>query len=340
MAIPARQIKPQPSDSAPSSKRWLAIPAVPFRRRQGIPLLSALRRATNQELAARRRQAFGLRQAGAERRSGGVGAGEIEIFPKGDKAGGENVIALPIARKSVALRREGDHFVEAPEPTGNSLLPSADRRLPILATGKALFAAIDHRREFLAEIIALCRPFGTCCSFVWKGTSETWRRVDEPFTWPTLATQVRPIGAYFPIERNRKEPDCGDPDLCSGWARCRTAECHPFRRVVQHTQACIAFGVSLPIRAAKISSKRSPMTRSSVAHDVVAKVWVGGDIPIELPLAGQSRFVTGFDDISPKFGPRADCSPEPGPAAGTEAETDQSGQRSGIRIACLDLQRR
>ena len=55
--------------------------------------------------------------------TGGVTAGEVEIFPKGDHYGGQNVIALPMARKSVALRREGDRFVEAPEPTELNFCP-------------------------------------------------------------------------------------------------------------------------------------------------------------------------------------------------------------------------
>ncbi|MGB5215610.1 MAG: hypothetical protein WBN88_18450, partial [Anderseniella sp.] len=46
----------------------------------------------------------------------GVVAGEVEIFPKGDGRGGENLIALPLARKSVALRREDDKFVEIEPP--------------------------------------------------------------------------------------------------------------------------------------------------------------------------------------------------------------------------------
>ena len=54
----------------------------------------------------------------------GIKAGEIEIFPKGDRFGGENVIALPMARKSVALRREGDSFVEVHEPTELPFCPA------------------------------------------------------------------------------------------------------------------------------------------------------------------------------------------------------------------------
>ena len=47
----------------------------------------------------------------------GVVDGEVEIFPKGENPGGENVIALPLARNSVALRREDDKFVEIDPPT-------------------------------------------------------------------------------------------------------------------------------------------------------------------------------------------------------------------------------
>jgi hypothetical protein len=47
----------------------------------------------------------------------GVVDGEVEIFPKGDGPGGQNVIALPLARKSVALRREDDKFIEIDPPT-------------------------------------------------------------------------------------------------------------------------------------------------------------------------------------------------------------------------------
>ena len=59
-----------------------------------------------------------------------VAAGEIEIFPKGASPGGENVIALPMARKSVALRRDRDCFVEAPELTEIHFCPVQSELTP------------------------------------------------------------------------------------------------------------------------------------------------------------------------------------------------------------------
>ena len=80
----------------------------------------------------------------------GIADGQIEIFPKGNDPGGENVIALPMARKSVALRRDGDTLVEASEPTE---IPFC-RVLPQVSDPGYGPTAADHRMEFLTEFIS------------------------------------------------------------------------------------------------------------------------------------------------------------------------------------------
>jgi len=58
--------------------------------------------------------------------TGGVDHGQIEIFPKGDGAGGKNAIALPLARESVLLRLKDTNGVLSLPHYGN------DQQLPLI----------------------------------------------------------------------------------------------------------------------------------------------------------------------------------------------------------------
>lgn len=259
----------------------------------------------------------------------GVKACEVEIFPKGDHFGGQNVIALPMARKSVALRREGDGFVEVPEPaelTFCQVLPNISDP----GYGRSL-SPTDHRPDILAALLeyADCSAYGIP-SFDPETKAPCWQKVEEPLTLEVASNTEHVVGAYFPI------------DLATEKSRIlvvRTSSPEAFTLALQNTRYFVAsstagfFYVWCVFAKARRKDQLKKIAKDAAekALDSKAVVTVGGAVPIPLPLTGESKLVSRFEGIIPIYGPAPSTVPvntdrQPGPKKRAE-NRDQAFDR-------------
>ncbi len=247
----------------------------------------------------------------------GVKAGEVEIFPKGDHFGGQNVIALPMARKSVALRREGDVFVEALEPADLTFCPV----LPDISDpgyGRSL-SPTDHRRDFLAALLeyADCSAYGIP-SFDPETKASCWQKVEEPLTLEVASTTEHVVGGYFPIDAATEK---------SRILVIRTSSPEAVASALQNTRHFVVsshvpgfYYVWCVYAKARRKDQLQKIGRDAAAKatDSKALSMVGGVSPIPLPMTGGSQFVRRFDGNIPVFGPAPATVPvntdrQPGP---------------------------
>ena len=272
----------------------------------------------------------------------GVKAGEVEIFPKGDHFGGQNVIALPMARKSVALRRDGDRFVEVPEPAELTFCPV----LPNISDpGYGLSRApTDPRRDFLGALLeyADCSAYGIP-SFDPETKASCWQKVEEPLTLEVASNTETVVGAYFPIDAATEKSRVLVIRTSSPEAVASALQ--TTRHFVVSSQVSGFFYVWCIFERARRKDQLKKIGRDAAtkATDSIALSMVGGITPFPLPLTGGSKFVSHFDGIIPVFGPAPSTVPvntdrQHGPKKGAQ-NRDQAFERLCAPVVHGDLPR-
>ena len=269
----------------------------------------------------------------------GVKKGEIEIFPKNDKEGGENVIALPLARKSVALRRDGDVFVEVDDPGDIPFCPPLNH-INDPGYPKRSHQAKDPRQAFLGDLLRHV----DCSDHYVQTSDETgkrWQSVGARLTIDALGDHSQPVGANLIIDPASEK---GHATVIAVREALDAEQVSAALNDAGFTNFMVtsASGDGFYVWVVSATPKRRDQLRK-IGDDAVKSAGITdaviypGKGPVELPFAGASKFVTGFTDGTPQYGAIPSRVPrDQGRKSGPRQKTPDRDKAFACLVAELD----
>jgi hypothetical protein len=238
--------------------------------------------------------------------TGGVAVRQVEIFPKNDSPGGQNVIALPLARKSIALKRDDDKFIEIEPPETIPLCAPLNHIKDPGYKGQGARNG-DPRQAFLSDLL---ERIGVESYSVLQTNTDTgrryWKDVDDKLTADNLADHETNFGVHLITDTEKEKGSAcviALKDAASVEAVINELvdkNYQPFTVTSFGGQGFYVWNVlSKPRRKDQL---RKIATDACAAAGVEAVNIYPTNQAVELPLCGQSRFIAKIEDGQPQFG--------------------------------------